>query len=96
MRNGRTKGNVAIRGWHERAGRNRRGRHQIAVKRALTAYAATLTTRELFEFVYPGCANRSEWRWFMIRRAANRYGQRLEPRTRPLRWRLRPGVLDGK
>jgi hypothetical protein len=34
--------------------------------------------------------------WYPVRRAAERYATRLEPRTRPLKWVARPGVLAGK
>jgi hypothetical protein len=89
MTNARAIRNAAIRGYFGPPGSRRRGRHQIAIRRALACYAAMLTTRELFEHVYPGCADRSEWRWSVIRRAAERFATRVTPRSRPLRWRLK-------
>ena len=54
--------------------------------------APTLTTHELFKFVFPGCQDRTGSRLFAVRRAAERFAVRVSPRSRPLRWRLRDDV----
>ena len=92
MTNARRPGNASLRGWFERHGLKRYGRNQIIIWRALTGYAQSMTTLELFEHVYPGFVGRRGWRLAVVRRAAERYGQRLEPRTRPLRWKLKVDV----
>jgi hypothetical protein len=35
-----------------------------------------------------------KWRWLDVRRSAERYAVRVMPRTCPLMWRAKPGVLD--
>lgn len=75
-------------------GHYRVGRHQRAVLRALLGYDTVMTTRELFQFVWPGGADvSSHSRWRAVRRAAEKFAFRLGPRARPLRWKLKPEVL---
>jgi hypothetical protein len=81
-----------LRGWFARAGRDRIGRRQRAIRRALTVYATTLTTHELFQFVFPGCSDRTGSRLFAVRRAAERFATRVTPRSRPLRWELKDDI----
>jgi len=79
------------RGW--RGPRDRReGARQRAVRRAF-AYADVLTTAELMQYVWPRLkivGRLPRWRWYLVRRAAERYADRaLDPRrSRPLKWRL--------
>jgi hypothetical protein len=55
-----------------------------------------MTTRELFEHCYPrldASKRHPEWMWWAVRWAAERWAVRVEPRTRPLLWRAKPGVV---
>jgi hypothetical protein len=88
MPNRRRPGNASLRGWFERHGRKRRGRRQLAVWRALVV-SSVVTTSELVACAFPRVADPEHSHFVVVRRAAARYGQRLEPRTRPLRWRLK-------
>ena len=59
------------------------------VWRALVGYGRPLSTAELFAYCYPALDfnnRQAHWRWMAVRYAAERYGERVEPRTRPLRW----------
>jgi hypothetical protein len=54
-----------------------------------------MTTRELFEFVWPRLDSskwRPEWRWLRVREAAERYAIRVG-RSRPLLWKAKPDVV---
>jgi hypothetical protein len=73
---------------------SRIGRNQLSVWRAAIGYGGELTTAQLMEFAYPRLGrSQPRWRWYAVRLAAERYMMRVSPRSRPLRWRLRPGVL---
>src|SRR5262249_14310701 len=67
----------------------REGCNQRLIRRAF-CYRDILTTAELMCFVFPAAdiARLPGWRWFAVRRAAERYAVRIG-RRRPLRWRLR-------
>ena len=89
MPDGRTLRNASVRGYFGRSGTRRRGKHQIAVWRALVGYGRELTTNELFAHVYPGLSGKQPWwKWCVVRRAAARFAELVLPRTRPLRWKL--------
>ena len=75
---------------------DRVGKHQRRVRQALAALGVA-TTRQLFEYVWPRLDPNKRWpcwRWGKVRFAVERYAVRVEPRTRPLLWRARPGLLD--
>src|SRR5262249_38319828 len=71
----------------------REGRNQRLIRRAF-AYRNILTTGELMRFVFPASdiARLPGWRWYAVRRAAERYGVRIG-RRRPLQWRAKPSAL---
>ena len=81
------------RGWYD-SSTNRRGKNQRRIWQALTGYGRPMTTRELVEFVYPRLkkADKDQY-WYPVRRAAERYAERVEPRTRPLKWIAKPELL---
>jgi hypothetical protein len=81
------------RGWYD-SPTNRRGKRRIW--QALTGYGRPMTTRELVQFVYPRLekADRDQY-WYPVRRAAERVAVRCVPRSRPLRWRLKPDLDRG-
>jgi hypothetical protein len=82
------------RGWRGRRDR-REGRNQRLIRRAF-AYADVLTTIELAAQIDPwGAAAGSipEWRLQTVRRAAERWAVRVEPRSRPLLWKAKPEAL---
>ena len=64
----------------------------------MIGYDRPLTTRELAEAAWPrkDMSREPHWRWLDARRKIERYAVRVEPRTRPLRWRLKPELRDGK
>ena len=70
------------------------GRIQRAIKRAVISYGV-VSTRDLMEFAYPRSV--PGWRrrgtWLYVRRVAARYLEPIAPRTRPLNWRAKPGVI---
>jgi len=62
---------------------------------ALIALGAA-TTRQSFEYVWPQLdpdKRWPNWRWCRVRCAAERYAVWVEPRTRPLLWRAKDGVI---
>ena len=69
------------------------GRRQRAIRRLLIAAGGRpVSTQEMMAAIFP----RSPWvywRWHCVRMSATRYAQPVEPRSRPLLWRARPGVL---
>ena len=74
---------------------DRVGKHQRRVHQALIALGAA-TTRQLFEYVWPHLdpdKRWPNWRWCRVRCADERFAVRVEPRTRPLLWRAKPGVI---
>jgi hypothetical protein len=73
-----------------------RGKNQLAVWRALVDYNRVMTTSELLGFVKPRlkAADRRHY-WYATRLAAERYAVRVEPRTRPLKWRLKQDLERG-
>jgi|SRR3954466_7359740 hypothetical protein len=84
---------------------NRLGRNQRAVWRALVSYGRAMTTPELAAFCYPRAAALDRSGWLQVRRAAERYAERVpapqhdrrgRPRrqSRPLLWRLKPELFD--
>jgi hypothetical protein len=84
------------RGW--RGPRDRReGRRQRLIRRLLIAAdGEPVTTRDMIDVIYPR-ANRMEWRWRDVRASARRWAEPLlKPRSRPLRWRAKPGLLLSK
>ena len=87
----------AVKGWIGPPGARRSGRHQKRIRQALLGYGE-MTTAQLMQFVFPR-VDASEWhprqRWWLVERAARRYGEPLEPRTRPRRWRLKPDLERG-
>lgn len=57
-----------------------------------------MTTRELFEHCHPRLDVSKRfpgWYWFKVRRAAERFAVRVGRRSRPLLWKLKPGLADG-
>jgi len=74
------------------------GRHQRRIRQAFIAYGErSVTTAELFLFVWPRLDVNKRWpcnKWRSVRWAAERYAVRVKPRTRPLLWRAKPGLLD--
>jgi hypothetical protein len=88
MTNARRPGNAALRGWFDRHGRRRRGKHQIAVWRCLVANSV-VTTRDLVEYAFPRVTELRRSHWVILRRAAERFAVRLVPHSRPLRWCLK-------
>jgi len=84
------------RGWaSRRLGADRReGRLQRAVRRAFIASGKPLTTRELVQWAYPRLKQVPDIQWRYVRLAAERWAVRVKPRSRPLRWRAKPGALD--
>jgi hypothetical protein len=79
-----------------------RGKHQLAIKRALLGYGPVLTTAQLAAHVFPRLQRIEKGsHWYTIARAAERYATRASPRTRPLKWiakpeLLKPDLRDGK
>jgi hypothetical protein len=78
-----------------RGGHGRVGQLERQVRRALRGYEQA-TTRLLAEH----CLPRLDWSrtqpgtiWWRVRRAARRWAVPVKPRTRPLLWRAKPGVL---
>jgi hypothetical protein len=68
---------------------DRVGKHQRRVGQALIALGAA-------KYVWPHLdpdKRWPNWRWCRVRCAAERYAERIEPRTRPLKWRAKPGVI---
>jgi len=77
-------------------GRDRRtGRLHRQIRRVLiVADGKPVTTRDLVSAAYPRI-KLTERHWYRVRISAGRYAERiLSPRTRPLLWRAKPGVLD--
>ena len=72
-----------------RVGRNQR----LARYAMIAAGSSTVTTAQLMEIIYPD-KPWPKWRWTDVREAAERYGERVKLRERPLRWRLKPGALE--
>jgi hypothetical protein len=77
---------------------DRVGRRQKQVRRALLAAGdPAVSTAQLFEWCWPRLdpdARWPLWRWYTVTRAASRYAVPMNPRTRPLMWRARPGAFD--
>ena len=72
---------------------DRVGKHQRRVRQALIALEAA-TTHQLFEYVWPQLDPDKRWpNWCRVRCAAERFAERVSPRTRPLKWRAKPGVI---
>jgi hypothetical protein len=72
---------------------HRQGRRQKSIHRAFRGYDV-LSTAQLMEFAFPRVDVRHQphWRWHDVRQIAERFAVRVEPRTRPLLWRAKPGV----
>ena len=70
---------------------DRVGRMQRLTRRVLIAAGSTVTTAAFMAAIYPDEAW-TQSRWRHMRRAAERFGERVGKR-RPLLWRLKPGVL---
>jgi hypothetical protein len=72
---------------------HRTGRNQKRARSAFIGYGPILTGHQLVELIYPRLAGQRlpEWRWKAMRQAAERFGERIEPRTRPLKWRAFDG-----
>jgi hypothetical protein len=73
-----------------RGGLDRReGRRHRQVRRALIVASTEIVSgRELMAAVYPR-QPWTEWRWRDMRKSAERYAERILPRTRPLMWRAK-------
>jgi hypothetical protein len=72
------------------------GRRQRAALRAFIGYGPVLSTADLFRHVWPELdpsKTHPWWRWKVVRAVAGRWAVRMEPRSCPLRWRARPGVV---
>jgi hypothetical protein len=85
MLNGRR---LLSRGRDRRIGR----RHRQIMRLLITADGELVTTRQMVEFVYPWLDPGkpiARWRWRKVRLSAERYAERVTPRTRPLRWRTK-------
>src|SRR5262245_51985849 len=76
----------------------RTGRRMRQIRRLLIAAdGRPVSTRQMLEYVYPHLdldkpVNR--WRWRKVRYSASRFAERVMPRTRPLRWRLKSRPTD--
>ena len=87
-----------MKGWIGPPGARRSGRHQRPIRQALTGYGE-LTTTQLMAFVFlrvDTSQRQPLWRWWLVERAARRYGEPVGPRRRPQLWRLKQNLLDGK
>jgi hypothetical protein len=85
MLNGRR---LLTRGRDRRVGR----RHRQIMRLLITADGGPVTTRQMVEFVYPWLDPSkpiARWRWRKVRLSAERYAERVTPRTRPLLWRAK-------
>jgi hypothetical protein len=89
----RNRAGLLLRGWVGDRDR-REGRRQRIIRRLLIAAGGKpVSGLEMISAIYPGQAW-GEWRWAKVRESASRYAVRIEPRTRPLCWRLKPdGML---
>jgi hypothetical protein len=76
----------------------REGRRQRQIRRALLGMdGKPVTTRQMLEACFPRkdlSSTQPEWLWACVRRSAEKYAERVWPRTRPLRWRLKPDALE--
>ena len=56
-----------------------------------------ITTRAMFAAVHPEIdLSKTEWTWAWVRQSARPWAEpALDPRSGPLMWKARPGVLDG-
>jgi hypothetical protein len=71
----------------------REGRVQKAIRRLLIAVdEKSVTTTEMMRMVWLRDEPWTESRWRHTRRAAERYGQRVGKRSRPLRWKLKTDI----
>ena len=68
----------------------REGKIQRGVRRALVVAGSTvITTTEIMEMAYPD-GWWPVWRWTQAAKSARRYAEPILPRSRPLKWRMRP------
>ena len=74
------------------------GRRQRAVRRRLIAAdGGSVTTKQMVEVAHPRLdlsKTHPDWLWHDIRLIAERYAERVWPRTRPLRWKLEKDDLS--
>jgi hypothetical protein len=70
------------------------GRVQRAARRALIgATTSTVSTVVMMAMAYPA----KPWtrhRWTQMCRSARRWAEPVEPKSRPIMWKLKDGVLD--
>jgi hypothetical protein len=76
--------------------RRREGRRQKAIRRLLIAAdGGGVSGRQMMEAIYYRGEPWTEWRCATVRLSALRYAERvLEPRSRPLLWKAKPGLLN--
>ena len=72
---------------------HREGHVQRQVRRVLIA-EGLVTTRDMMNAVWMRGEPWTESRWRHMRRAAERFAVREGKRSRPLRWRLKPGFQN--
>jgi hypothetical protein len=71
------------------------GPNMRQVRRALHYGKRPLTTADLIGHLYPRLRRLEVWHWKAARQAAERCGLvRVEPRTRPRKWKLPASQLD--
>jgi hypothetical protein len=59
----------------------------------IAADGGPITTRDMIELIYPGRTSWPRWCWRDIRASAHRWAVPvLQPRSRPLHWRLKKPV----
>ena len=73
----------------------REGRRQRQIRRVLVAASGKpVSTVQFMRAIYLRGETWVKWRWLDVRRSAERYAVRVMPRTKPLRWRLKPEFQD--
>jgi hypothetical protein len=72
---------------------HRTGRRHKQIRRALIAAAGKpISTADFVEAVYPRAKILRSWHWRKVRLSAERYAERIMPRSRPLRWKLKTDI----
>jgi hypothetical protein len=72
---------------------HRTGRLQKIARRVLIAADGMVTTADFMAAIYARGEPWTHARWYTARTAARRYAEPVSPRSRPLQWRARPGVI---
>ena len=69
---------------------------QWTFKITLAAGSTAISTTVIMEIAYPD-GSWPAWKWGQASKSARRWAEPvLRPRSRPLMWRAKPGVLEGK